>query len=448
MRRGQIQKGFEKRFDVTRCMPSTDRPPVHRPEARAAFDRMMRYVRRPMPGGSKKHPIMMRVCLPRLDKLTKIVALLAELRALRQEDSNARAIIFTQYDKVQELVVEALQGSGFQVFEFNKDTPPTKRHKIIKEFQEGLVKDGIPKVCIATYHVAAVGVTLTAANRVFLMEPSPDPATEAQAAGRIHRLGQTKEILIKRFAFRNTIEHAIVDMHEEIKAKRVAAGATNDSKVVRDVLRRLKLDEVPHTPDPAMTREVIWKQTRPNVGGLGRPPTWWKIQRTKCLCCKRVYDISAEKLAGRPPEPFVEDRPWYQLTSEQQLAWPDPYPKPVDPFVAAMQKVNDDKKDPSKYSEDITAFNCYECKIFHEREFSGSVIGCREKGHTIKKVPCKKRWFECGGCKHRTTEINLRWPTSECGMCNQLRWNEVEKPKFHSIFSGAGSSSQGSSSSQ
>ena len=64
-------------------------------------------------------------------------------------------------------------------------------------------------------------MTLTAANRVFLMEPSEDPATELQAAGRIHRLGQTKEVLIKRFAFRNTIEHAIVDLHEEIKAKRV-----------------------------------------------------------------------------------------------------------------------------------------------------------------------------------------------------------------------------------
>ena len=45
-----------------------------------------------------------------------------------------------------------------------------------------------------TYRTAAVGITLTAANRVYLFEPSLDPAQEVQAAGRIHRLGQTKEV--------------------------------------------------------------------------------------------------------------------------------------------------------------------------------------------------------------------------------------------------------------
>ena len=262
------------------------------------------------------------------------------------------------------------------------------------------------------------------------MEPSPDP--EAQAAGRIHRLKETRSSASP--SARSSTPSSTCTK----KSAKRGAGATNDSKVVRDVLRR-PADEVPHTPDPAMTREVIWKQTWPN--GRSRPTSTWKIQRTKCLCCN-VYDIAEKAVAPS------EDKPWYHLTAEQQLAWPDPEPKPVDPFVAAMQKVNDEKKDPSKYSEDITAFNCQECKIFHEREFSGSVIACREKGHTIRRWPCKKRWFECGGCKNRTTVINLRWPTSECGMCNQLRWNEVEKPKFHSIFSGAGSSSQGSSSSQ
>ena len=51
--------------------------------------------------------------------------------------------------------------------------------------------------------------------------------------------------------------------------------------------------------------------------------------------------------------------------------------------------------------------------------------GCREKGHTIKKVPCKKRWFECGGCKHRTSEINKRFPTSACPKCNQQKWKDA-----------------------
>lgn len=73
-----------------------------------------------------------------------------------------------------------------------------------------------PCVFIVTYATAAVGITLTAATRVYLMEPSVDPAAELQAAGRIHRLGQTKEIHIKRFAFKDSIDEAIVGLHDKI----------------------------------------------------------------------------------------------------------------------------------------------------------------------------------------------------------------------------------------
>ena len=38
------------------------------------------------------------------------------------------------------------------------------------------------------------------------MEPCVDPAQEAQAAGRIHRLGQTKDIFIKRYCFKDSVE--------------------------------------------------------------------------------------------------------------------------------------------------------------------------------------------------------------------------------------------------
>ena len=78
-------------------------------------------------------------------------------------------------------------------------------------------------VFIVTYGTAAVGITLTAANKVYLMEPALDPATEAQAAGRIHRLGQTREVLIKRFCFRDTIEEAVCELHSKIKSGEGAA---------------------------------------------------------------------------------------------------------------------------------------------------------------------------------------------------------------------------------
>ena len=50
------------------------------------------------------------------------------------------------------------------------------------------------------------------------MEPSLDPAMEVQAAGRIHRLGQDKDVLIKRFAFRGSLESNICSLHDQMKA--------------------------------------------------------------------------------------------------------------------------------------------------------------------------------------------------------------------------------------
>ena len=69
-----------------------------------------------------------------------------------------------------------------------------------------------------TYETGNCGVTLTAASHIFLMEPSVNPSVEHQAAGRIHRLGQSKAVFIKRFCFRGTIEEKIVAFHGRIKA--------------------------------------------------------------------------------------------------------------------------------------------------------------------------------------------------------------------------------------
>ena len=119
------------------------------------------------------------------------------------------------------------------------------------------------------------------------MGPSPDPATELQAAGRIHRLGQTKEVLIKRFAFRNTIEHAIVDMHEEIKAKRLKAGAGNDDPVVRQVFK-LNLHLEVHTPTRS-TRARWSGSTGPTVATAPAGTTAGGRFVARSTCCTRRH---------------------------------------------------------------------------------------------------------------------------------------------------------------
>jgi len=194
--------------------------------------------------------------------MTKHAALIDDLRQLQEHEPDFRAVVFTRFDEVQHALVRlvraaskpggALHASGgaggvdagasssassgkgkapasggkaaaaagkvpeLKIFEFNKTTAPQARHKRISEFQNSSAPGA--RVFIVTVQTAAVGITLTAATRVYLMEPMPDPAQEVQAAGRIHRLGQTRDIFIRRYCFRDSIEEAVCAMHAQIRA--------------------------------------------------------------------------------------------------------------------------------------------------------------------------------------------------------------------------------------
>ena len=64
---------------------------------------------------------------------------------------------------------------------------------------EGFQKVSPTTVFLLSMRSAAVGINLTAANHVFLMEPAFNPALEDQAVGRAHRMGQTRPVTVKKF---------------------------------------------------------------------------------------------------------------------------------------------------------------------------------------------------------------------------------------------------------
>ena len=86
------------------------------------------------------------------------------------------------------------------------------------------------------------------------------------------------------------------------------------------------------TPDPQHTREFTWEQKvvkkheRQPDGSYGPtygPSIWWKIRRSKCKCCKHLFDISAEKLDKRPPNPTL-DKGFHELPYWEKKGLPKP----------------------------------------------------------------------------------------------------------------------------
>ena len=72
---------------------------------------------------------------------------------------------------------------------------------------EAFQKDPPTTVFLLSMRSGAVGINLTAANHVFLMEPAFNPALEDQAVGRAHRMGQTRPVTVKKFYIKVCATH-------------------------------------------------------------------------------------------------------------------------------------------------------------------------------------------------------------------------------------------------
>ena len=87
-----------------------------------------------------------------------------------------------------------------------------QRAKALDDFQ----KDPPTTVFLLSIRAGAVGINLTQANQVFLLEPCLNPALEAQAIGRVHRMGQTRPVSVYRLMIRGSVDEAMQRAAEEI----------------------------------------------------------------------------------------------------------------------------------------------------------------------------------------------------------------------------------------
>ena len=156
---------------------------------------------------------------PKFSNMTKMMALKKDLEALRAKDPHMHAVVFTQHVAAHAAVVLLLRQMGIVAYELRSGVAAKHRHNSIKAFQ---AQEKKAKVMVSTLRVGNCGITLTAATRVYLIEPFIDPAHELQAAGRIHRLGQLKEVLVKRFCFRKSFDECVYDLHKKIKSGKVS----------------------------------------------------------------------------------------------------------------------------------------------------------------------------------------------------------------------------------
>lgn len=124
-------------------------------------------------------------------------------------EANHSMLIFSQFTDVLDLAQDALEERGIDYLRLDGSTPAAKRSERVRLFQEGATH-----VFLISLRAGGVGLNLTAADYVVLLDPWWNPAVEAQAASRSHRMGQGKPVTLCRLLTRGTIEERIMQMHD------------------------------------------------------------------------------------------------------------------------------------------------------------------------------------------------------------------------------------------
>ena len=146
-----------------------------------------------------------------LETGAKEAILLQKLNDLAHNGS--KAIIFSQFTSYLSILEKNLR-TKIPKLKIVKLTGATRdRTQPVKTFQES--KDST--VMLASLKAAGLGVTLTSADYIFLMDPWWNPAIEEQAIDRAHRIGRTKPIFIYRLIAQGTIEEKVREFQKEKK---------------------------------------------------------------------------------------------------------------------------------------------------------------------------------------------------------------------------------------
>ncbi len=133
----------------------------------------------------------------------KTNALVEQLQAI----PGHKALVFSQFTSYLKLIKEALDETGIKTAYLDGST--RQRDQVVKEFSEGDAQ-----AFLISLRAGGTGLTLTAADYVFVMDPWWNPAVEEQAIDRAHRIGQDRPVNVYRLVAKGTIEEKVSQLQQ------------------------------------------------------------------------------------------------------------------------------------------------------------------------------------------------------------------------------------------
>ncbi len=121
---------------------------------------------------------------------------------------NHKVLIFSSFVKHLELFQQFFESKGWSYSMLTGET--RNREEVVNDFQTNVEN----KFFLISLKAGGVGLNLTAAEYVFMLDPWWNPAAEMQAISRAHRIGQTNKVFVYRFISAESIEEKIIKLQE------------------------------------------------------------------------------------------------------------------------------------------------------------------------------------------------------------------------------------------
>jgi len=165
------------------------------------------------PESSSESP---RISLQRLgvnNSSAKVVALIQQLRALRKEHPKMKSVVFSQFTSFMSLIEPALQRVNMKFLRLDGSMAQKTRAAVLEEFRQS----NKFTILLLSLRAGGVGLNLTTAKRVYMMDPWWSFAVEAQAIDRVHRMGQEDEVRVYRFIVNDSVEQRMLKIQDRKK---------------------------------------------------------------------------------------------------------------------------------------------------------------------------------------------------------------------------------------
>jgi ERCC4-related helicase len=125
-----------------------------------------------------------------------------------------KVLVFSQFTGMLQLIAQEMEKDNIRFFYLDGSTRATDRQTLVQRFQE----EKEIQVFLISLKAGGVGLTLTAADYVYLVDPWWNPAAEQQAIDRAHRIGQQQKVFAYKMICRDSVEEKILALQQRKKA--------------------------------------------------------------------------------------------------------------------------------------------------------------------------------------------------------------------------------------